>query len=273
MMRLLLVSPWLLLSGCALGPGQPFAILHPSFSAALEVPEGRDAGDGWQRLDTSYQVKFTNLELVFAPLQLQEVGASGPITFDPGNPPPGYTVCHNGHCDREDGALVPYAEVQAELNGGAGGPRTVVSLPVGTVDLLSGGERPLECQPSCDLPFTELTRALAPVIRVRMAGLLRDGAVPARIAETSWTLETDLQAAPVTLSGELSLIASNEHPLHAELLVAAPLSGRLWDGIDAATLQPAAGPVDLNIEANADVREALLENLAGLPLHTEVSRR
>ncbi len=270
-MRRLLLLP-LLLTACALGPGQPFAVLHPSFSASLEVPAGRDAGDGWQRLDTSYQVKFTTLELVFAPLQLQESGATGPITFDPGNPPPGYTVCHNGHCDREDGALVPYAEVQAELNGGAGGPRTVVSLPVGAVEVLSSEVRPLECQPSCDLPFTELTRVLAPVIRVRMAGLLRDGEVPARIAETAWTLEMELTE-PVLRSGELSLVASNDQPLHAELSVAAPLSGRLWDGIDVAALAPAGGPVDLNIEANADVRDELLENLAGLPLHTEVTRR
>jgi len=272
-MRLPFLSVSLLLSACALGPGRPFAILEPTFTASLEVPEGREAEDGWQRLDTSYQVKFTTLEVTLAPLELQDSGSSGPITFDPGNPPPGYTVCHNGHCDREDGALVPYAEVQAELNAGAGGPRTLVSLPVGTVDALAGASVSPPCEPSCDLPFTELTSIRAPVLRVRMSGLLRDGAVPARIAETAWTLETGLAATPVTLAGELSLEASNEQPLYARAEVQLALSGRLWDGIEVSALDAGGGTLDLTTAPNAEGLKALLENLAAIALHTEVTRR
>lgn len=271
--RFLILIPWISLTGCALGPGSPFAVLEPWLAAEYLVPSGRDAGDGWQRLDNDFQVRLSQLEVELAPVALQESSSAAPLTFDPANPPPGYTLCHNGHCDREDGALVPYEEVQAELDGGARGPRTIVSLTgTGALDALAPALRALACEPGCDLPYTELTRVGTGVTRLTMAGQVRDGrASPRLTGEVPWRLEVTL-AAPVPLRGDLSLRADNDAPLHARLEVRLRFSGRQLDGLAWDEGVQASGLVDLSTEANAALRARLLENLATTPVDVEVTR-
>jgi hypothetical protein len=261
------------LAGCALGPGDPFAVVEPTFVSGLEVPNGRDAGDGWQRLNTDYQATFTRLDLTLTNLTLQDLGSSGPITFDPASPPPGYTICHNGHCDREDGALVPYEDMQAELNQGGGGPRTVVTLPVGNVDAVAGTSRALACEPSCDLPLADISRVRGSLVRVSFAGLVRDSRVPARISgDVPWSLTTELTQ-PLSPTGALELAANNENPLRALVAFTFALSGRLLDDVDWAVADATGGPIDLASAANEAHRTVVLENLATTPISAEVTRR
>lgn len=262
----------LAISGCAFGPGLPFAVLEPALTVALTVPAGRDAGEGWQRLDNDYQVLFEELEVEVADLVLLETAAAGPISFDPANPPPGYTICHNGHCDREDGALVPYEEVQAELDGGGSGPRTVVTLPAGSFDALAAERRLLGCEPSCDLPLAEISRVRARLTEVKMAGRVRDGRVPARFAgERAWRIRLVPQE-PVALDTSTALSASNDAPLYAELEVTAAFSGRQLDGIAWDTATPVGELIDLDVEGNAELRRVVLENVAAMPLDVKVVR-
>lgn len=273
MIRPTLLGLTFTLLGCALGPGLPFAVLEPTLSTHFERPADRDAGGGWQRLNTDYQATFTQLELEVTALQLQESRASGPITFDPGSPPPGYTVCHNGHCDHVDGRLVPYEEVQAELSGGASGPRTVVTLPVGAVDALVAQQRELSCDPSCDLPLARISRVRATVSRVAFAGRVRDTRTPPRVeGEVRWRLAMPLDP-PVALTGELALPADNDHPLRARVNFVAALTPALLDNVAWEAGSTAGGGYDLSTAANAAARTALLENLAGLRITAEVERR
>ncbi|NPC85912.1 hypothetical protein HPC49_47985, partial [Pyxidicoccus fallax] len=53
---------WMLLAGatgCTFSEGGPFAMLETAtLDARLVEAPGRAAGDGWQRLNTDYQVRF-----------------------------------------------------------------------------------------------------------------------------------------------------------------------------------------------------------------------
>ena len=135
----------LLLAGCAFGPGDPFAVLSPEVDARWTVPDERVRPDGFALLASNYEVRLTRAELTVERAALRSLsaggGASSGGSFDPANPPAGYSLCHGGHCHRDDGALVPYAEVEAAMSGGGGSATfvEVVGLPVQrAVDLLSG---------------------------------------------------------------------------------------------------------------------------------------
>ena len=136
-----------LLAGCTFEAGGPFATLSASLRAGYVVPADRDAGDGWQRLSSDYQVRVTTVRLQLDDIQLLAAG-EGAASFDPSNPPAGYSLCHNGHCHSSDGRLVPYADIEAELAGASGGQTTpAVSLVVGeALDLTGPAER------AADLP-------------------------------------------------------------------------------------------------------------------------
>ena len=60
------------------------------------------------------------------PIALLARREARPTRLRPGKPPPGYTLCHNGHCHHPSGRLVPYAEIEAELAGGGVGTAAVV---------------------------------------------------------------------------------------------------------------------------------------------------
>ncbi|HEY0712676.1 MAG TPA: hypothetical protein VGF45_08385, partial [Polyangia bacterium] len=100
------------LAGCQLEPGNWFLNLSPRLSAQyLEVPE-RAIEPGWQKLASEYQVRVTTAELHIRKIDLIAAPASA-AAFDPANPPPGYSLCHNGHCHAADGRLVAYDDIVA----------------------------------------------------------------------------------------------------------------------------------------------------------------
>src|SRR5688572_29228398 len=117
----------LTLSSCAVGSGEGFATLEPTARVGYTLLPAREAGGGFQKLDTDYQAAVTAAHLDASDIALQAAGSGGAAggSFDPGNPPPGYGLCHGGHCHRDDGALVAYEDIAAELAGGGAGPQTV----------------------------------------------------------------------------------------------------------------------------------------------------
>jgi hypothetical protein len=250
------------LAGCTVSDGDWFAELSPRLVAALDTPADRDAGGGWQRLDTDFQVRFDALAVTLADLELREPAGAG-AAFDPANPPPGYSLCHNGHCHADDGRLVPYDEVAAELAGG-GGPRVVVRLPVDrAVDVAGGDELVLACEPGCGLPLADIRSVAAPVTRVAVIGTARDGREPPRFdGEVPLELDLDLTAAPAVLAGVALLPADRDHDPDVTLTVELRLTGRLLDGIDLAPLA-AGGAIDLT---------RLIDNLTSTELVAHIER-
>ncbi|HWM84508.1 MAG TPA: hypothetical protein VNO33_01695 [Kofleriaceae bacterium] len=257
--------------GCALGSGDWFAEITPTLAAEQVATPDRDAGDGWQRLNNDYQVRFTSARIDVQSIELLDLGGGGGAAFDPASPPPGYSLCHNGHCHADDGRLVSYEEIAAEQGGGAA---AVVALTgAGELDLLAGADLELGCEPGCGLPRAAIGRARLVPAAIAYRAELRDGREPPRIGGLELRVELPADDDPVpAIEGALDLPADREHaPEVALRLVVAPTVA-LFDGIDFAALDASEGVVDLAAAENADGLFALVENLAGLELGAEVTR-
>jgi hypothetical protein len=257
-----------LAAGCAWDVGEPFATLTARIEARLEVPADRDLGDGWQMLASNYQIAIDTLVVEAGAVALGDAG-DGPGVFDPANPPPGYSLCHNGHCHAEDGSLVPYEDIAAGL--GAGGVTTVARLPVGALDLAAGDERGLECTPSCDLPRASIVVAALDVTRVQASGRVRDGGSPPRFAgERAWALDLVFAAEePLVLSSPLDLPADRAHDPDVTLDLTLALTSRIFDDVAWAALDPQAS---LALAGDAETRAALIAALGEAALETELTR-
>lgn len=278
-MRTRILLPLLLLAGCAFEPGEGFAVLEPTVRAAYTPQPSRDAGEGYQRLSSDYQVRVDAASLGLARIDLLgRTGSAGPTSFDPANPPPGYTICHNGHCDREDGALVPYEEVEAELSGGAAAATTVATLPVGDVNLLAPMTRTVGCEPDCELPQTTVSNGRWTVSALRLMGAVRDSRMPPRFAgERPFLLELattgDKGEPVVTFAGALDVPSDREHEPRVGLDLTLDVTPAVFDALDwAATEADQNGVVDLNDPKNEAARTALIERLAALQPEAKVTR-
>ncbi|RKH41594.1 hypothetical protein [Corallococcus sicarius] len=276
----LLLPLALLSAGCALDEGEGFAVLKPSVQAAYTPLPRRDAGDGYQALASDFQLRMDTASLRLGSIDLlASSGGGGATTFDPSSPPPGYSLCHNGHCHSADGELVDYEDIQAELGGGGSTTTTMANLPVeGDLDLLRPAPVGLACQPDCELPRTTLSRGRWSITGVRMTGSVRDNRVPARFAGTRdfriSLAATGADAEPLAvLTGDLDVPSDRENAPGVELGLKLELTPALFDVMDWSNV--AAGPdgvLDLDAPGNAAVRTAFLEQLAQVTPVAEVTR-
>jgi hypothetical protein len=278
-MRVHLLLPLLLSAGCAWEAGEGFAVLQPTLRAEYTSIASRDAGNGYQRLSSDFQVRLTTARVRLERIELLgRSSGGGPTRFDPANPPPGYTICHNGHCDREDGALIPYDEVEAGLSGGGAAASTIATLAVGELDLLAPETRALECQPDCELPRTGLSTGKWSLTALRLQGTVRDGRASPRITgEQPFRLEltpSGAQAQPVAvLTGTLDIPSDREHAPRVLLDLGLSLTPAVFDPVDwAAAMPDQDGMVDLSTTDNEAVRTQLLKSLGEVVPQAEVKR-
>jgi hypothetical protein len=276
-MRALLLTGVLLLTGCAWEPGEGFAVVTPTVKAAYVPRADRDVGGGYQKLSSEYQVRLDTASLRLGRIELLSLSGGGG-SFDPSRPPPGYSLCHGGHCHRDDGALIPYEQIAAELGGG-GGIRAVLSLPLEAPwNLLEPETRTVSCEPECELPRTEVSRGRWPLSTLRLEGLVRDGRIPARFeGERRFLLElapAEGSDAPVlVLEGDVELPSDRNHPPLVDLELRLLLTSSLFDAVDWNAAQAdTSGLVDFSASANAPARAALLEQLARTIPESEVRR-
>jgi hypothetical protein len=263
--------PLLLVStGCGLGPGEPFATLSARIVAQYAQPAGRAASDGFQKLSTDYQVKFSTLRLDATTLELVDLGSGATLAFDPANPPPGYGLCHNGHCHRDDGALIDYAVISAEVTGG-GGPSVVSSLPVQELDVLAGTSLPLPCGDGCALPPARLGQVRLRVRGVTAEGVVRDGRAQPRLPEQPFRLQALLPE-----GSELSTPAEIEVSRHAsprvDMTLAVLLGASLLDGLPLEQLPTVGGALDAYPSSLPDLQRQVRVNLAETGLNVVVER-
>jgi hypothetical protein len=262
------------LSGCTFEPGTHFATVSATLQASFVMLPDRALADGWQRLASDYEIRIQRAAVELGDVRLFQAGGAA-LGFDPARPPPGYTLCHGGHCHSVDGRLVPYDEITAALTGG-GGPRAVLTLAgAGTVDLLAATERPLACEPDCHLPAGKVTRARAIIGGLVIEGQVRDGRSPSRLpAEAPFRWATAAMTAPLTeVAGPLDLPVDNRHPPEVSLRLSLTLTGRLFDDVNFAGL-PASpdGTVDLAATGAEPARRQILEALTAATLETAVTR-
>lgn len=223
----------LLLLGCAFGPGQGFGELEAaSLTAVFSPGAARDLGGGEVLSQDGYAVRVDTLALDLGDVELLALSGGGSATFDPANPPEGYTLCHGGHCHSESGALVDYADIEAELAGGAASFSAVVTLPVGeAADLLDGAVFDFDVAPYAYLPAADVSKVEVGVSALRLEGEVR------RHPDDGWR-------APITVALPLEgafgagfdLPLDRAHDPVVTLSIALAPDGTLFDGLDLAAL-------------------------------------
>jgi hypothetical protein len=246
--------------GCTLDAGHGFATVESArLSAAFEPGLARDLG-GATLTDLGYAVSLQSLTLGAEELVLRELAPGASTSFDPATPPAGYTLCHGGHCHAADGRLVDYADVEAELAGGAAGLRELASLPVGAeLDLLVGADVDLtRVEPSPELPEATIRE-----LGLRVASFSARGSVSGGALLEPAPLSVDL-AFGAELEGSTQIDVSRDGPETLRLLVTLTLDGALFDGLEFATL---AGDGSI---ALSDVDSPAAAILAGSLLRSEL---
>lgn len=103
----------LLATGCGFTDGEPWATA--SSTVAVRFDDNGRASDGGVPTADDFLVADLALDLDVTSISFS--ASSGGGSFDPANPPEGYSLCHNGHCHHDDGRLVDYEDIELELSG------------------------------------------------------------------------------------------------------------------------------------------------------------
>ncbi|MEZ4439786.1 MAG: hypothetical protein R3B72_11895 [Polyangiaceae bacterium] len=257
----------MLLTGCAFGDGDPYGIVSGTLEAGYELHEDRDAGDGFQRLVSELSLRLDRAELRIADVELiatQAATVASSVTFDPANPPDGYSLCHNGHCHRDDGALVDYADIQAELAGTTATSQTVVTLRAAPIDLLVSEPVSLDCGDGCVVGQVDVSRLRLEATLLEVAGVIRDDRpIPAFDGDKPFHATLALGAIDETqpavgrLEHAVTLPFDDEEPPVVALALSLRASAALFDGIDPDVV--AAATEELTFHDDPSIRSAFAE--------------
>jgi hypothetical protein len=146
-------------AGCALDDGEPWGRAQFWFSATFD-DDGRADAAGALRTASDYRVEVGEIVMRFDTVTLDLRSEGTEVAgFDPANPPPGYSLCHNGHCHAADGALVDYEDIALEIGAAAGGTAAQVVVAIdGEAELEDGpvGFPTDDCSDDCLLEPGEL---------------------------------------------------------------------------------------------------------------------
>jgi hypothetical protein len=218
-------------SACTFEDGTGFATVRAAELRVSFEPGARGL-DGAVLTNSGYRVRLDGFSAELESFELDELTSNARASFDPANPPPGYTLCHGGHCHAVDGQLVAYSDVEAELAGGASALSAVATFPIGTTaDLLAGDRVELDAiEPSRELPRANLRKSALSVTRVELTGSVSDG--PAELGETP--LSVSVSGARPT--GPVDFEITRDGPAELRFAALLGVDGTLFDDIDWAGL-------------------------------------
>ncbi len=253
-----------LISSCAFDAGEPIGRLVPTLSVALDLPEGRVVAGRWITAQ-DYAIELTRFDVVVAGFSvgLSESAAASRVAFDPANPPAGYGLCHGGHCHADDGRLVPYDEIAAELAGGDGEAEVSVTLmPVeSTVSpAVDGVPVPLalgDCPDRCAVGAIRMVSATVDLERARIVGTVYDRRTGDgnRLSVDGFPISFEVPLGAAIASPVSGTFGADEAPV-AQVDATLLVQQTLFDSVDFAALLSAV---------DGSAGEALLETLsAGL---------
>jgi hypothetical protein len=257
-------------------PGSPWGMVPVQLSVGLSGPETRFDTEGRVITSRDYRVAVTRVAFEVDEVALV-AGTPGVSRFDPANPPPGYSLCHNGHCHHDDGRLVDYADIAAEVAGGASGAATL-GLLAATAPVESGGAGYLgvalgPCAGDAALPSWPETDACLlaepatlSVARVVLGSLRVEGRFfdslsgdGARLPEDGVPFAATLpEAAPWRGSVSLDAAFGPGHAAERALTLQLSLDASAFDGLDVGAL--ASDPAALSAALSRGLEAALTLN-------------
>jgi len=175
----------LLAAGCTIEAGNGFGTIEEATVAARFDPGERGQGDGSFLTIDGHRVQVDSMQVELGELILDDrvsSGGGGGGTFDEANPPPGYSDCHGGHCHADDGRLVAYEDIEAELAsvGGTSFSPMVTMVADVDADLLTGGEHVFDTfVPSRELRAGTVGRARLTLHEFHFTGTVTGGTLDA----------------------------------------------------------------------------------------------
>jgi hypothetical protein len=271
LVRLGLPLAALLASSCTFQPGGAFgSVESATFTARFAPPASRLDDAGQIKTDTGYRVRVDALAVTADDLDFQYTSGTGATgaTFDPSKPPPGYLICHNGHCDREDGALVPYDEVAAELSGGTLKTLSALLLPIDRRFDVASGVGQATLTTGTPLARNTWTRAVLKLRTLEATGSVTDGTSKNRLGGQA--REWSLTVSPEAFNRKIEVPIDRSNSGKLGLAATFTLTEKLWDQIDWQAIAPSTGSITL--DSSASVRMQLLENVAQSQLDIQITR-
>ena len=248
-------------SACTLQAGLPWGEADVGLQAQLALDDDRldEDGAGVTSTDWAFDLRSLSLSPVEARLLLQGDGGTATTTFDPANPPAGYSLCHGGHCHADDGRLVDYADIAAEISGSAstGGDALTLAATDDAVDVADGVVDVAlgPCTPDCTLPPGALSRLEVALAGVRLQGSVHDRRTGDR-ARLQGEHAVDLVVdADVVIGVEVAGAIGRDEPVGVGVDAVLSIAPGLLDGVDFAAV--VAGDDD---DASATVAEHLLQS-------------
>jgi hypothetical protein len=251
------------LVACELDAGQPWSTVDLEAELIWDA-KGRLDDDGRLQTSKNYQLAFENLTIELGEITVTTSSAKQ-ISFDPAAPPPGYSLCHQGHCHNDKGMLIPYDVVSAELNQGTASAAMAqsVSDPV-SINTNSESYRHEIALGACsdDLGLCEI----GPENLTRIGISIKSVAIDVLITEDVEDGQSRLQA-EVPVNIQLDTPATTEldgdGPESIAIKVDMTMRASLWDAFEFSDWRQA--DATLNTDA---FREALVTNL---PSHLELN--
>ncbi|MNS53348.1 hypothetical protein D3C72_861010 [compost metagenome] len=198
--------------------------------------------------------------------------AAGSATFDPANPPPGYSLCHGGHCHRDDGALVDYADIPVGTGAAPASKRLMVLTPTSRVAFVPlGGEAVLNsfnCRGvdgACAFDQGTADSATLYVEALQAYGQVTAGPGLAAVGTGSvdWVLDLEQFSQPSSFkAGMPPRVIDRLGPADLRFTGRLQVTERLFDGIQWDRLAQAAAGGTIKLETDAATKEQILTNLA-----------
>ena len=217
---------------CELEEGAPWTTANLRAELVWDA-EGRLDADKRVQTSKNYRIAFETLTVDFAEVTLTSSSAKQ-LSFDPANPPPGYSLCHQGHCHDEDNKLIPYEQVSLELNQGSASSvmaQTVreevaidTAAPASRHDIVLGACS--DEQGLCEIGPENLTQA-----GIQIRGI----EVKAQISRTDDDTERTLYAVvPLNVSLEipLSIPLNSDGPDEVGLRLETTIHPTVWDELE-----------------------------------------
>lgn len=221
-------------SGCAFGEGDVWGEARVSLGARLEAGERLDAEGRWTTAE-SFALRLDTVAVSVVRLELDRASAGVPEGFDPASPPPGFSLCHNGHCHADDGRLVDYAEVAASARGGVATPSAALTIEARDGRVALGPtvtEVPLEpCPAGCVLDHGTLAEAAVALDMLVLRGRAFDLTSSARLPREGADFALELAIA-ARIRGDIDVPIDSSESVGAAIALELVLGPRALDGHD-----------------------------------------
>ncbi len=233
----------LILPACALGEGDPWGELDVAMQVRFSPPADR-IKEGLVATARDYRVQLDELVVTVTTLAISS--GEDAIAFDPANPPPGYSLCHNGHCHAADGRLVAYEDIGES----GGGGEALVTLNGESVVVDDVSEVPLSgCDGLCEVLEPAHLNALSASVGLRVAGRAFDSRPEARLPEDGVAFDFVLPVRDLLVPMDARFGPDQRLGLAIDAMLNVPAS--LFDDVDFAALDGATQAASARFDEDA----------------------